>query len=245
MPYLSTVTFQWQYFLRISARTSAHLLSLCWYSLAVVFSAVPQGLRLLEGRFAWTAAQVTGNCRRCLGRSEQTSPLQAFLEQDLVIWVIGRVSEWLTPWEPSFHLQLCPSFLGRLWVCFALCYSYLAKKQHGRFVSGALSAQTSISQQFFTLLMCFEKREMKKDYKVHPQPAAAHCSAASSRFVLYLKIRITKVNTVVSRKPATMSSLLDQNKEPFTASGFFPELQQPVLMCRAWLHKQPAELEKD
>lgn len=119
MHYPSTFTLQWQCFLGIPAMAaSAHLLALCPCSLAVVFSAVPLGLRLLEGRFGWSAAPVRGNCWLCLGRSEQTSPLQAFLEQNLVIWVVGRVSEWETDslgaFFPSVAEPLLPGWTAAL-----------------------------------------------------------------------------------------------------------------------------------
>lgn len=159
-----------------------------------------------------------------------------------------RQGEWVSDWFPGSLLSTC-SWAPPSWVdCgFPLHFATLTSLRNNMGDLWVVPwVHKPVSPNYFlTLLMCFKKREMKKDYKVHPQPAATHCSAASSRFELSLKIRITKVNMVVSRKPATMSSLLDQNKEPFTASGFFPELQQPVLMCRAWLHKQPAELEKD
>lgn len=195
MHYLSTFTFQWQYFVGISARAAnADLLSLPQYSLAVVFSAVRQGLRLLERWFAWTAARGRGNRWRCPGRSEQTSPLQAFLEQNLMIWVVGRVSERLTEclgaFLPPAAESLLPGLAAGLLCTLPLLFllinntgdSWLVHRVH----------KPVSSNYFLMLLMCFEEREIKKNYGAHPQPAATHCNAVSSRFVFSLKIRVTK-----------------------------------------------------
>lgn len=60
----------------------------------LLFSDIPQGLRLLE-RAVCLNCCVRGKCWLCLGRSEQSPPLQAFLQQNLMIWVTGWVSKWV------------------------------------------------------------------------------------------------------------------------------------------------------
>lgn len=172
-----TFTFQWQYFMGISARAAnADLLALPQYSLAVVFSAVPQGLRLLERRFAWTAAQGRGSHWRCPGRPEQTSPLQAFLEQNLMIWVVGsRVSERLTECPgaslPPAAESLLPGLAAGL-LCTLPLFLLLINNTGDSWVVHRVHKPV-YSNYFLMLLMCFEEREIKKGWRDVP-PACSN-----------------------------------------------------------------------
>lgn len=136
----------------------------------------------------------TGNRWCCLGRSEQTSPLQAFLEQDLVIWVVGRVGEWLSDSPGAFFPPAPEPPPSCIDYRFALHFAtlILLRNNMGDLWLVHWMHKPVSPNYFMTLLMCFEEREIKKDYKTHPQPAAAHCSTISGRFVLSLKILITK-----------------------------------------------------
>lgn len=62
------------------------LLAFCQYSLAAAYQRCPSGVEVTgKGDVPELLHKYRGKCWRCLGRSEQTSPSQAFLEQTLVI----------------------------------------------------------------------------------------------------------------------------------------------------------------
>lgn len=106
-----------------------------------------------------------------------------------------RQGEGVSDWLPGSLLPpaaepLLPALTARLLCTLPLLFLLMNNMADSWMVH---TVHKPVSSNYFlTLLMRFEEREIKKDYEVHPQPAAIHCSAASSRFVLSLKIRITK-----------------------------------------------------
>lgn len=98
------------------------------------------------------AAQVRGECWHCLGRSEQASPSQAFLEQNLTICVVGRASEQATGCVTAFLPAAAEYLLAELATVLFLQFAtlILANMQHGRFVNGAECTNQRLATIFLT-----------------------------------------------------------------------------------------------
>lgn len=213
-----------------SKRAFAHFLSVL---IGRRFSALsPRGWGYWKGPFAWTPARVGGKCWRCLGRSEQTSPSQAFLELTLTIWVEGRASD--QPHRVRAFLPAAAEYLLAELAKVSFCSLPLSVSPISDRADLWMVRRRHKPPPCYCFLnpvhkMYFEEREMKKDCETPPRPAATHCNAGSSRFLFSLKVQMTKRQIwCVNRKLATASSLLDQNKEPFTASTFFCEFWTPA-----------------